>query len=144
MNERKVIMLDLTTEFGQRVEKRLSEDDVIWFTTVSPKGIPAPNPVWFFWDGEEIIVYSKPDSYRVRNIQQNPKVALNLEGADALGNNVIILQGDASLNPDYKTIHPDYAAKYARYLPDLHVTMDELATVYTIEIRVRLPRVRGD
>jgi PPOX class probable F420-dependent enzyme len=144
MDERKVFMLDLSTEFGRQVEKRLREDDVIWFTTISPNATPAPNPVWFFWDGDEIIVYSKPDSYRVRNIEQNSKVALNLEGADALGNNVVIIQGEASLNPDYKRLHPEYASKYAQYLPDLNVTVEELVTAYTVEIRVKPLRVRGE
>jgi len=137
-------MLDLTTEFGGRVNKRLMEDDVIWFTTVSPNGTPTPNPIWFFWDGEMIIVYSQPDSYRVRNIKHNPKVSLNLEGADALGHNVIIINGEASLNADYKKPHPEYAAKYIKYLPAMHVTANELAAAYSIEIRVKPLKVRGE
>ena len=137
-------MLDLATEFGIRVNKRLMEEEVIWFTTVSPNGTPTPNPIWFFWDGEMIIVYSQPDSYRVRNIKHNPKVALNLERADALGHNVIMINGEASLNPDYKEPHPGYAAKYIQYLPAMHVTAEQLAAAYSVEIRVKPSKIRGE
>lgn len=137
-------MLDLSTEFGARVNKRLIEDEVIWFTTVSPNGTPTPNPIWFFWNGEMIVVYSQPESYRVRNINQNPWVALHLEGADVLGHNVIIINGEASLHPDYKKPHDDYVAKYAKYLPSMQLTADELAAAYSVEIRVKPLKVRGE
>ena len=136
-------MLDLTTEFGAQVNKRLMQDEVIWFTTVSPIGTPTPNPVWFFWDGEIIVVYSQPNSYRVRNIKQNPKVSLHLEGADALGNNVMIINGEATLYPDYKKIYPGYVAKYIHFELNLHMTVAEMAVAYSVEIRVSPLKVRG-
>jgi PPOX class probable F420-dependent enzyme len=90
-------MLDLKSEFGARVDRSLREKDIIWLTTVPPEGVPQPNPVWFLWDGGSILLYSQPDSYRIRNLQNNPKVSLHLEGADALGHNVIVITGEASL-----------------------------------------------
>jgi len=137
-------MLNLSTEFGSRVNKRLMTDGVIWFTTVSPKGIPHPNPVWFIWDGEFIIVYSKPDSYRVRNIMQNPRVALNLEGADALGNNVIVIYGQALLYPDCEVLYPGFLEKYLQYEAALQTSVDEMIAAYSVEIRVRPERIRGE
>jgi hypothetical protein len=38
-------MIDLTSEFGQHVAKRLVKEQVIWLTTVSSDGTPQPNPV---------------------------------------------------------------------------------------------------
>ncbi len=32
-------MIDLTSEFSQRVEQRLKDEEVIWLTTITPKGI---------------------------------------------------------------------------------------------------------
>jgi hypothetical protein len=55
-------MLDLDTELRTRVEQRLKDEVIIWFTTVSPSAVPTPNPVWFLWDGEYILVYSQPGS----------------------------------------------------------------------------------
>ncbi len=38
-------MLDLTTEFGQHVARRLQEERIIWLTTISPDNIPHPRAV---------------------------------------------------------------------------------------------------
>jgi len=135
-------MLDLKTDFGSRVNKRLLEDAVIWFTTVSPNGTPTPNPVWFLWDGEIIIIYSQPNSYRIRNIKQNPKVALNLQGADPLGNNVIIINGEATLYPDCKNLYPGYLDKYIHHVSALETTVDEMAAAYSVEIRIKPVKIR--
>lgn len=137
-------MVDLNTEFGALVKRRLQEDEVVWFTTVNPRGFPSPNPVWFFWDGEFIIVYSQPESYRVRNIRQNPNVALHFQGADAQGQNVVVMNGESALLPYYTTVPAGYWKKYSRYLPDLSLTADEFMAQYSIEIRTKLLRVRGD
>jgi len=136
-------MLNLTSKFSARVDKCLKEEEVIWFTTVSPNGTPQPNPVWFFWDGAVITLYSKPDAYKIRNIRKNPKVSLSLQGADALGNNVVIVTGEATLNPVYDTILPGYIEKYKRYLPIMNVTVADLATAYSVEITVKPLKIRG-
>jgi hypothetical protein len=56
-------MIDLTTDFGKRVEQRLKVEQVIWLTSVGLDGTPQPNPVWFLWDHGEILVYTQPASY---------------------------------------------------------------------------------
>lgn len=137
-------MLDLSTEFGTRVNIRLIEEEVIWFTTVSPNGTPTPNPLWFFWDGEVIIVYSQPESFRVRNIKLNSKVAIHLDGADVLGNNVIIMNGDASLHPGCTKIHPGFLEKYIHLESSLNMKVDEMIAAYSVEIRVKPLKVRGE
>lgn len=137
-------MLDLSTEFGARVNTRLIEDEVIWFTTVSPNGTPTPNPLWFYWDGEWVIVYSQPDSYRVRNIKLNPKVSLHLEGADVLGNNVIILNGEARLHPGSIKVHPGFLEKYVHLESSLNMKVEDVIKSYSVEIRVKPLKVRGE
>lgn len=136
-------MLNLSPEFVTVVDQRLREAEIIWLTTVTPEGSPQPNPVWYFWDGENIILYSQPGAYRIRNLKNNPRVSLHLEGADALGHNVIVLTGEAVLNPDYKSPHPGYIQKYEHLLPALHTTMDELSAAYSIEIRIKPFKIRG-
>ncbi len=136
-------MLDLNPEIGAAVDKRLREAQVIWLTTVAPDGAPHPNPVWFYWDGEVIILYSQPAAYRIRNIRHNPRVAFNLDGADASGNGVLILNGEAELIPDYPSPHPRYVEKYKDYIPQMNATPEQLFADYSVEIRVRPLRVRG-
>jgi PPOX class probable F420-dependent enzyme len=135
-------MLNLDDELTVIVDQRLKEEEVIWMTTVTPGGSPQPNPVWFLWDGEEIILYSKPDSYRIRNLQHNNAVSLNLQDVDVMGNNVIVICGEASMFPGYLTPHPDYVAKYEKYLPEMNITMEQLAKSYSIEIRIKPTKIR--
>ena len=54
--------LDLNTEFGARVERRLREEIVIWLTTVRTDLTPQPSLVWFLWDAETMLIYSKPNT----------------------------------------------------------------------------------
>jgi PPOX class probable F420-dependent enzyme len=68
-------MLDTTTEAGGRAERRLREEQIIWMTTVRSDGQPQSVPVWFFWDGEEFLVYSQPGRQKLRNIERTPQSA---------------------------------------------------------------------
>jgi len=126
--------------FTPALLKRLEDEPIIWFTTVSPRGVPTPNPVWFRWDGECIVVYSQPQSFRVRNIRRNPHVVLTLQGVDGLGNNVVIINGDAELHTGNTTIPPTYWKKYSGLLQDM--TDAEMASSYNVQIRVRPTRLR--
>jgi PPOX class probable F420-dependent enzyme len=137
-------MLDLDPKLERRVTKRLQEEEILWFTSVTPKGVPAPNPVWFYWDGECIIVYSQPSSYRLRNIGQNPNVALTLQGVDGYGNNVMIINGKAELTPNNKSIPAGYWEKYRHFLAELKMTEEEIVRDYSVEIRVKPLRVRAE
>lgn len=133
-------MLDLTSARREQLIKRLQQELIIWIATVTPRGAPVSNPVWFHWDGEDIVIYSQPGSHRVRNLQSNPRVSLNLQGVDALGNNVAIIQGEARLKPGNQTIPPAYLDKYRKFLQ----TMNEAQMIaeYSVEIRVKPLRVR--
>jgi PPOX class probable F420-dependent enzyme len=137
------VMFDLTTEFGQHVINQLQEEEVIWLTTVSPAGVAQPNPVWFYWDGQTIIIYSQPGSFRIQNIHRDPRVTLNLQGADVMGNNVVVIQGKARLNEHYTQPHPAYAEKYLKYLPSLGVSFEQLIASYSVEIIIYPTSMRG-
>lgn len=125
-----------------KVALRLQSEDIIWFTTVNPKGIPAPNPVWFYWDGESIVVYSEPSSFRVRNIKSNPHVALTLQGVDGQGNNVVIINGEAEARPGNTVIPEAYWKKYRKHLRDM--TPKQMTAAYSVEIRVKPTKIRAE
>ena len=71
-------MIDQTTPFGQRVARRLDEERIIWLTTVSATGVPHPRPVWFWWDGESFLIYSKPDTFKHGRIKKKRFSALEV------------------------------------------------------------------
>jgi PPOX class probable F420-dependent enzyme len=133
-------MPDQADGLSAEVVQRLQQEEIIWFTTVSPRGVPVPNPVWFYWDGEHILVYSEPTSFRVRNIQNNPHVALTLQGVDGLGNNVVIINGEAELKFDNKSVPDGYWAKFKKLLQSM--TVAEMTAAYNVEIRIKPTRVR--
>jgi PPOX class probable F420-dependent enzyme len=135
-------MSDPNTALSDDLIKRLQDESIVWFTTVSPTGIPTPNPVWFYWDGEYIIVYSQPTSFRVRNLKRNPHVALSLQGVDGLGNNVLIINGEAELKPGNQSIPEAYWKKYGKLLQEMNA--DEMTASYSVEIRVRPTRIRAE
>jgi PPOX class probable F420-dependent enzyme len=137
-------MIDFTSEFGQRVRKRLETEQIIWITTVFPDSTPQPNPVWFYWDGESILIYTRPGSIKLKNLTRNPRVSLNFEGATATGGDVVIFHGIAQLEPETPAQHPGYAEKYATIaLEEWKVTMQDLFKEYSILIRITLEKVRG-
>ena len=53
-----MVNLDLSTDFGQRVARRLREERIIWLITIDAQQVAQPVPVWFWWDGETILIYN--------------------------------------------------------------------------------------
>ena len=47
-----------------------------------PRRHPHLVPIWFWWDGEALLVFSKPDAQKVRNLRANPSVMLALGDAE--------------------------------------------------------------
>ncbi len=77
---------DTSTDFGRRVEGRLREEYLVWLTTVRADGLPQPSPVWFLCDGESVLVFSQPDTQKLRNIERDPKVSLHFDVVGRGGN----------------------------------------------------------
>ena len=118
-------MLDTGTEFGSRAARRLREELIIWLTTVRGDGLPQPSPVWFHWDGETFLIYSRPNTPKVRNIEGNSKVALNLDG-DGRG-------GDIAA----------YIEKYRENIARIGMTPESFAADYSVAVRVTPTNLRG-
>src|SRR5262245_25255265 len=106
-----------STPFGERVERRLREEPVIWMTTVGADGTPQPNPVWFLWDGGSVLVYSLPDAARLPHIRRNPRVALHFDG-NGRGGDIVVLVGDARISQDDPPADhlPVYIEKYRDFI----------------------------
>jgi len=84
-------MIDFSSEFGQRAHKRLSEEEILWLTTIDKQGIPQPRPVWFLWDGETFLVFSQSQAHKVAHIQNRNQVALNLNSTFTGGDVVVLV-----------------------------------------------------
>ena len=137
-------MLDTTTEFGRRVTRRLGEERIIWLTTAGSDGTPQPRPVWFLWDGESFLIYSRPNTAKLKHIAARPHVALNLDG-DGRGGDIVIFTGRAAIDPTIPAADqlPAYAEKYREGFQRINMTPAEFARVYSVAIRVWPEALRG-
>jgi PPOX class probable F420-dependent enzyme len=137
-------MLDLTTEFGRRVARRLEEEPVIWLTTVGHDLSPQPRPVWFWWDSESFLIYSRPNTHKLRHIARNPKVALNLDG-DGRGGDIVVFTGEAQVAQDIPPADQvlAYVKKYREGFARLQMSPEEFAASYSVPVRVRPISLRG-
>jgi PPOX class probable F420-dependent enzyme len=90
--------MDETTELSPaaRIDRMLRSEPVVWMSTVRPDGVPHLIPIWFSWDGEAILVASKPSAQKVRNLRANPVVMLALGQPDE-DFDVGLLEGKAEL-----------------------------------------------
>jgi len=130
-------VLDTTTEAGGRAERRLREEEIAWLTTVRSDGQPQSVPVWFFWDGEKFLVYSQLGRQKLRNIERNPRVDLNLN-SNAQGGDVVRVEGTAEIVEDAPpaTDVPEYVEKYRDAIARIGFDPDGFARAYSVAIRV--------
>src|SRR5438132_4140797 len=137
-------LIDTGSEFGQRAERRLREEKLAWLTTVDGKGTPQPVPVWFLWDGADgILLYSKPDTPKLVNIERNPRVSLHLDG-NGLGGDIVVATGEAAVSDDPPAHElPAYVEKYTWGFERNHWTPEQFAGMYSVPIRISVRRVRG-
>ncbi len=123
--------------------RHLADDHVAWLTTVTDSGAPAPFPVWFVPDGEDVLVFSEPTARRVRNIGQRPQVSLHFN-SDPHGGDAWIIAGTASLRHDVKpSTAPGYLDKYHESIKnELNTTVENIDATYNTEIRIHVRKVR--
>jgi PPOX class probable F420-dependent enzyme len=134
-----------SSEFSARAAKHLRDDLVVWLTTVSPRGLPSPNFVWFLWDGADTVrIFTTPDAARTRNLGANSRVSLNF-GGNEFGFDVVVLTGSATIDPQGPPADslPEFVEKYADWFPRAGQTAESWAAHYSVAIVVKLSRVRG-
>jgi PPOX class probable F420-dependent enzyme len=75
---------------------------------------PQSVPVWFLWDGQTFLIYSQPGRQKLRRIDTNPRVDLNLNSNAHVGD-VVRTEGVADIVEDAPpaTEVPEYVEKYS-------------------------------
>lgn len=123
------------------VEERLRTDQIAWLGTVRPDGQPHMVPVWFFWDGESVLVFTKPEYQKVRNLRRNPRATLTLDDTKN-GGDVVIVEAEAELlvQPAAEVVPPAYVEKYAAGIVGLGMTPEGMTAAYRQAIRLRPTR----
>ena len=119
----------------------LGRESVAWIATVRPDGRPHVVPLWFLWDGESILVFSKAEAQKVRNLRHDRRVMVAV-GAPGLETPAGLLEAVAELDPvaTRADLPSGFVAKYRARLTELGLSGEAFAQVYPQPIRIRPTR----
>lgn len=137
-------MLDFSTELGQQAANRLQNEPVIWLVTVGGHHAPYARPVWFWWDGQAFLIYSRPNAAKVRHILQNPLVSLHFN-CTPWGDEVVVFNGEAMVDDSLPLAleQPNYLEKYRQGIANLGETPERFSEMYNTPILVRPTKLFG-
>jgi len=76
-------------------------------------GTPRVVPIWFHWNGREIVMGTPPKAPKLNSLTRNPKVALTIDDNN-FPHKVLMIRGSARLET-VAGIVPEYAAAAERY-----------------------------
>jgi PPOX class probable F420-dependent enzyme len=130
------------TRFGDKLRRRLRDEVVAWLTTVGADGTPQPNPVWFVWDGQSVLVYNRPDAHRLAHVRRRPRVSLSF---DSNGGDVVVLTGTAEIAEGEPAPHQlaGYLDKYGNHMVRVSGDLERFSRQYPVPLRIRDLRARG-
>jgi PPOX class probable F420-dependent enzyme len=111
-------------------------EPIAWLTTVTPKGRPAPRPVWFVLDGDDIVLFSRPGTAKLGHIEANPEVSFHLN-SDSHGGSILVIHGKAQVEEGKASDAPGYLDKYgSSYAAIGFETPEAFDAAYSVRIRV--------
>jgi PPOX class probable F420-dependent enzyme len=129
----------------QAAYERVTHEPIAWLTTVSAAGVPSTAPIWFRLEEDgTILIYSKNPSVRVRNLQDNDKATLHLEG-NGTGGAIVVMNGSAIIDDGTRPAHEHTAfiAKYQSFLDAYGWSAESFSRDYPTPIRMTVTSVRG-
>jgi PPOX class probable F420-dependent enzyme len=130
-------------ELTEQIERHLIGDQIAWLTTVTPAGWPAPNAVWFVWDGTAVTVYSQNGGAKLRHIEASDKVSLHFDSGPG-GGDIVVVFGRARRVPDAPppSKFPGLLDKYQPTLDAMDRTAQWYDDNYGTPIRIVPDRAR--
>ena len=130
--------METTSLAAGRIRRFLEQEPVVWLSTVRPDGRPHLVPIWFWWDGEALLVFSQPSAQKVRNLRERPSVMLALGDAED-DFDVGMVEGIAEVldRPTSEMLPEGHLVKYARQLAAIGLTPEEYASTYSQVLRIR-------
>jgi PPOX class probable F420-dependent enzyme len=118
-----------------RVTRFLATEPVVWLSTVRPDGAPHLVPIWYWWDGTALVVFSKPDAVKVRNLRSEPRVMLAVGDPEA-DFDVSLVEARAHLLPAGTPVPEQFFAKYAARMAAIGLDRATFTATYTQCLRI--------
>ena len=134
--------IDVDDPKGAHAAERLRSSRIGWLTTVAADGTPQTSPIWYLWDGGDFLLYSL-DSARAHNVDERPRVSLNLDG-DGLGGDIVVVEGTAHIDETAPSAahNPPYLAKYGAVMEKNGWSPEWFSGRYSVPIRITPTRYR--
>ena len=85
---------------------------------IATDGTPRVVPIWFHWNGKEVVMSSPPKAPKLKALAKNPKVAITIDN-NTFPHKVLSIRGSARLQP-VDGIVPEYIAASERYFGPEH------------------------
>jgi PPOX class probable F420-dependent enzyme len=126
------------------VDAALRHDPVAWLSSVQADGRPHVAPVWFHWDGERIVAFSKPHARKIDNLRERPTAMLAV-GTPGPDFDVELIEATAELpdRPASEVMPEGFGAKYRELLRRAGLSAQRFAEVYSQPIVLRPTRFLG-
>ena len=130
-------MTDTAKPQNAHVEERLQTEPIVWLSSVRPDGRPHLVPVWYYWDGSTVLIFSQPNNQKIRNLRHNSNVMLALEAKDG-GDDVVMFEGKAELlqQPSSQVLPTGYEQKYTEGFKNIGMTKEQMLASYSQPIRI--------
>jgi len=99
-------------------------------------GTPRVIPIWFHWNGREIVMGTPPKAPKLKALARNPKVSLTIDD-NTFPNKVLLIRGSARLDP-VEGIAPEYALAAERYFSEeqARAWLTQLRQMITSMVRI--------
>ena len=105
----------MTVEINEEVRKRLEEPHFWHLATLNPDGSPHVTPVWVDLRDGRIVVNTRKDRKKYRNLANDPRVAMSLTNPDDIYSNMAV-QGRVVETIDGEQANRDIDALAKKYL----------------------------
>lgn len=138
-------MSDPKLKLERKAKKLVKNEYVIWLTTVDAAGAPQPRPVWFVWDNDSFLIFSRPKAFKIQHIKQNDRVSIHFNTDETGDTDVIVYIGRAYLDREALPAHkvPAYLRKYRKGMKGLGMTPEKYGTDYSVALRIKPSSLRG-
>jgi len=80
---------------------------------IATDGTPRVIPIWFHWNGHDIVMGTPPKAPKLKALARNPKVSLTIDD-NVFPHKVLLIRGTARLEP-VNGVVPEYAMAADRY-----------------------------
>ncbi|NSW52042.1 MAG: pyridoxamine 5'-phosphate oxidase family protein [Anaerolineae bacterium] len=102
------------------IDSFLENAHIARVATSDSSGQPHVVPVWYAWDGESLWISSYSNTRKIKDLENNPKMAVSIDIAEEGGKTqAVIFEGTADLVRDPRDfLRQQFYWIYKRYLGD--------------------------